>query len=134
MLAADFHFQPWDERMLGKRLVFSSRSGLWAAQREPLPVCLWLAAAFVLLCFGSEGPSSARPPVASGPGRLLWSETPPPTCHGAAVGARLIPAHYPGPSQLSGAESPGATAPAVRAVQMFPVKSDGKKLQNFNLQ
>lgn len=42
--------------------------------------------------------------------------------------AYLIPAHYPGPSQLSGAPSPGAAAPDVSR------KIRRKKLQNFNLQ
>lgn len=54
-----------------------------------------------------------------------------PTYAGLSVGARLIPAHYPGPSQLSGTESPGATAPAVREIQMFPVKSDGKSYKTL---
>lgn len=54
-----------------------------------------------------------------------------PTYAGLSVGARLIPAHYPGPSQLSGTESPGATAPAAREIQMFPVKSDGKSYKTL---
>lgn len=54
-----------------------------------------------------------------------------PTKAGLSIGARLIPAHYPGPSQLSCTESPGATAPAVREIQMFPVKSDGKSYKTL---
>jgi len=65
-----------------------------------------------------------------------WSRMLPdgPSCRYAGLGARLKAAHYPGPSQLSSTESPGATSPAVREIQMFPVKSRRKKLQNFNLQ
>lgn len=47
------------------------------------------------------------------------------------LGACLIPAHYPGPSQLSSSESPGATAPAAREIQMFPVNSDGKSYKTL---
>lgn len=54
-----------------------------------------------------------------------------PTKAGLSIGARLIPAHYPGPSQLSSTESPGATAPVVREIQMFPVKSDGKSYKTL---
>lgn len=50
---------------------------------------------------------------------------------GLSVGARLKPAHYPGSSQLSSPESPGATSPAAREIQMFPVKSDGKSYKTL---
>lgn len=68
--------------------------------------------------------------------RPLWSEIVvvlPGTAR--AAGDRLIPAHYPGPSQLSGAQAPGAAAPC--SGESHPDvsrKIRRKKLQNFNLQ
>lgn len=137
-VAADFHFHQWDERMLGKRLVFSSRSGHW--RQGGLCNEIWCRHWFLTaecnrscsaLALRRQTERCLELPFVQDEDVSCGPRSCPPSWDGGAIGARLIPAHYPGPSQLSGTESPGATAPAVRAIQMFPVKSDGKSYKTL---